>query len=296
MISTSRTSRTVLLADHLWEALEQMSREMGVDRDMLVSQAVFTLARLNGYLVPGKVTASESVRHENARDVIEPVSPTVQIDSEVLERPVAASPAPDLEVSSLRRRTEAGDRVAAINGAVASQVRLPRSPSSESDKDGELPPPLPGNEALGAGLERTNDNEDAGPSYSSAAATEESVEASATHAGASPLSPDAAEPSTGEVEAELYLHIDGNDPVPVVGDRVVIGRGKHCDLILTSNRVSREHAVISRIGSQIVIEDLNSSNGTWIQQQKITRHALSDGDEFMLGNVHVRCELTRPKG
>ena len=75
-----------------------------------------------------------------------------------------------------------------------------------------------------------------------------------------------------------------------------MGRGKHCDLVLLSNRVSREHAVVLRQGNQIVLEDLNSSNGTWMDQKRINKRTLTDGDVFMLGNVKVRCDFGGPKG
>src|SRR5690606_36922255 len=49
----NRPLRTVGVADHLWDALAVMSREMGIDRDGLLNQALFTYARLHGYIVPG---------------------------------------------------------------------------------------------------------------------------------------------------------------------------------------------------------------------------------------------------
>src|SRR4051812_4286962 len=48
----SHSEHPVLIADHLWEAVDQMAKEMGIGRDALVNQALFTFARLNGYLVP----------------------------------------------------------------------------------------------------------------------------------------------------------------------------------------------------------------------------------------------------
>src|SRR5689334_25180158 len=48
-------AREINLPQQLWETLDTMAKEMGVARDSLVSQAVFTLARLNGYVIPGKV-------------------------------------------------------------------------------------------------------------------------------------------------------------------------------------------------------------------------------------------------
>ena len=48
------SERNIAIADHLWDALEQMASEMGIDRDGLVNQALFTFARLNGYMMPGQ--------------------------------------------------------------------------------------------------------------------------------------------------------------------------------------------------------------------------------------------------
>ncbi|MFP2912553.1 hypothetical protein ACLESD_47580, partial [Pyxidicoccus sp. 3LFB2] len=52
----NRTSRSVTVADPLWTALETMSREMGVDRDVLVNQAIFALARQFGFITPTQVS------------------------------------------------------------------------------------------------------------------------------------------------------------------------------------------------------------------------------------------------
>src|SRR5689334_12549528 len=47
----SKTPRTLLIADHLWEAFSTMAVEMGSDRDALINQALYMFARLNGFLV-----------------------------------------------------------------------------------------------------------------------------------------------------------------------------------------------------------------------------------------------------
>lgn len=47
-------------------------------------------------------------------------------------------------------------------------------------------------------------------------------------------------------------------------ERVLLGRGADCDVILTDDRVSRRHAVIQLLGSRAVIEDAGSTNGTYV--------------------------------
>lgn len=85
-----RTTRSFEIADPFFTALETMSREMNVDRDTLVNQALFTLARNNGFIVP-TVVALESAN---------PPSPILG------QSPVTASlgpPAPELDVTAPRK-------------------------------------------------------------------------------------------------------------------------------------------------------------------------------------------------
>src|SRR5437764_2712643 len=53
-----RTPRTRLIPDHLWDAFATMASEMGTDRDALVNQAMYTFARLNGFVVPADLRAA----------------------------------------------------------------------------------------------------------------------------------------------------------------------------------------------------------------------------------------------
>jgi pSer/pThr/pTyr-binding forkhead associated (FHA) protein len=55
--------------------------------------------------------------------------------------------------------------------------------------------------------------------------------------------------------------------------------------------VSRLHAILHRGKNVISIEDLDSTNGTYINGQQLTPHVsqiLHDNDEIMLGNLHIR--------
>jgi pSer/pThr/pTyr-binding forkhead associated (FHA) protein len=80
--------------------------------------------------------------------------------------------------------------------------------------------------------------------------------------------------------------------VEVAKDRWVIGRGAHCDLVIDSPKVSREHAALVRgADGTWSIEDLRSSNGTWHQGERITRRRVDAGDEFYVCSERIRCEL-----
>jgi len=89
----------------------------------------------------------------------------------------------------------------------------------------------------------------------------------------------------------LTLLTDQGGPYPVERDRFLIGRGRHCDLVVESAKVSREHAVIRREGDAWWIEDLGSSNGTWLDRARIDRRRIRDGDEFLVCSDRIRCRL-----
>ena len=96
----------------------------------------------------------------------------------------------------------------------------------------------------------------------------------------------------GEGAAEeggnLYLMAESGDLDKIAKDRFVIGRGKHCDFVINSGKVSREHAVILRDGDAYFIEDLGSSNGTWFNKHRIKRRKIEDGDEFYICSERIK--------
>jgi EAL domain-containing protein (putative c-di-GMP-specific phosphodiesterase class I) len=64
-----------------------------------------------------------------------------------------------------------------------------------------------------------------------------------------------------------------------------IGRTESADLQVDSTRVSREHAVIVREGSVFRIRDLGSTNGTFVNGERIDEAALSDGDVVVIADA-----------
>jgi len=64
-----------------------------------------------------------------------------------------------------------------------------------------------------------------------------------------------------------------------------LGRNPTCDLPIDSAKVSREHAVIRREEGQTWIEDLGSTNGTFLNGHRVDRAALSDGDVLVVADV-----------
>ena len=67
-----------------------------------------------------------------------------------------------------------------------------------------------------------------------------------------------------------------------------IGRDTGNDLVLESDLVSRRHAVLRIEGGVVVLEDLDSTNGTWVNGSRVRRRVLADHDEVELGECMLR--------
>ena len=83
------------------------------------------------------------------------------------------------------------------------------------------------------------------------------------------------------VNVEAYLEsAEGEPPVRSLIDHLpfTIGRTEETDLTIESIQVSREHATIYLSGSEIRIRDNGSTNGTYVNSQRISDSPLNDGD------------------
>jgi pSer/pThr/pTyr-binding forkhead associated (FHA) protein len=107
--------------------------------------------------------------------------------------------------------------------------------------------------------------------------------------------PEPAPPPPTRGKPSLTLVMANREPFKMTGDVVTIGRGKSCEFIIESNRVSREHARIMREAAGFVLEDLQSSNGTFFgpNKEKVTRRPIRDGDEFTFGTEKVKFQVRK---
>jgi len=67
-------------------------------------------------------------------------------------------------------------------------------------------------------------------------------------------------------------------------DTVSLGRADSCTIVLKDAKTSRQHAQIQQHGAEFIIVDLSSSNGTFVNGQRIDEHVLQNNDEVQIGD------------
>jgi DNA-binding winged helix-turn-helix (wHTH) protein len=87
--------------------------------------------------------------------------------------------------------------------------------------------------------------------------------------------------------ATVIAHLVAANVVhPLFAGENLIGRDSGCSIVLESEGVSRHHARIDASLQAIVVEDLGSKNGTWVNASRIeSAHSLSPGDTIRIGRM-----------
>lgn len=82
------------------------------------------------------------------------------------------------------------------------------------------------------------------------------------------------------------------DPILLPGKaRVTVGRTPENDLQVDESFMSRQHAVIKLGEGGITVEDAGSTNGVFVNDRRVRRHTIHDGDVLQLGKARFRVEL-----
>ena len=89
---------------------------------------------------------------------------------------------------------------------------------------------------------------------------------------------------------KLIVAIDGVviKEAQLTKDRSTIGRRPYNDVVIDNLAVSGEHAVIQMAGNEAVLEDLGSTNGTFVNGRAVRKQTLTDGDVIEIGRCAVR--------
>lgn len=88
----------------------------------------------------------------------------------------------------------------------------------------------------------------------------------------------------------LVISIDGAviKEVQLAKERTTLGRRPYNDIVIDNLAVSGEHAVLSVVDGTVIIEDLRSTNGTYVNGQPILRQTLNHGDLLDIGKYKIR--------
>lgn len=89
---------------------------------------------------------------------------------------------------------------------------------------------------------------------------------------------------------KLVVSLDGVviKEVQITKDKTTLGRRPYNDIVIDNLAVSGEHAVLQMTGAEVFIEDLNSTNGTYINGKAIKKQLLSHNDTVEIGKYKIK--------
>src|SRR3989339_712581 len=90
--------------------------------------------------------------------------------------------------------------------------------------------------------------------------------------------------------AKLILSMENTmlKEIPLTKERTTIGRKPHNDIQIDNLAISGEHAVVITILNDSFLEDLGSTNGTFVNGQSVKKHFLQNGDTIELGKYRLK--------
>lgn len=89
---------------------------------------------------------------------------------------------------------------------------------------------------------------------------------------------------------KMIVSIDGVviKEVQLSKDRTTLGRRPYNDVVIDNLAISGEHAVFQMTGSEVFIEDLNSTNGTYVNGKAAKKQQLQNGDTVEVGKYKIK--------
>ena len=89
---------------------------------------------------------------------------------------------------------------------------------------------------------------------------------------------------------KMIVSIDGVviKEVQLTKDRTTLGRRPYNDIVIDNLAISGEHAVLQMTGGQVFLEDLNSTNGTYVNGKASKKQLLQDGDVVEVGKYKIK--------
>ncbi len=93
-------------------------------------------------------------------------------------------------------------------------------------------------------------------------------------------------------ELSIYLSGSGEEPRIFVQPELTVGREASCDLVIPDDTISSHHARFRYHHGQWWLEDLQSTNGTFLNNERMyTPMVIVTGDEITLGKISLQIEI-----
>lgn len=279
----SMHARTFLCREALWHAFEEIAREQGAPIDDVLSEAMRSYARQRSqggeapnpsYMGGAPDPRAHDYHAENAPDLAR---------TGAVRQPQQRSQGPTTE--GMRRAP-----MPAPPPSRASGLGMPPPPMSQRGMQrpftqpiNQVPAPPQRGRPMGAPPPQPT-RPPMSPSRSAPPPLPPS-DPMMPAAGALYGSP------RGRAATTLTLTYNGRR-VDVNKERFILGRSKtQADLVLEDPNVSRQHAAIERVGSDWFLADLGSTNGCYIDGQRVSRRQIADGDVIEVTTHQVHCTL-----
>lgn len=98
--------------------------------------------------------------------------------------------------------------------------------------------------------------------------------------------------------SKLVVWLDGVviKEVHITKDKTTLGRRPYNDIVIDNLAVSGEHAALQMMGREVAIEDLNSTNGTYINGKAVKRQVLMHNDTIEIGKYKIKFLADEPSG
>ncbi len=89
---------------------------------------------------------------------------------------------------------------------------------------------------------------------------------------------------------KMIVSIDGVviKEVQLTKDRTTLGRRPYNDIVIDNLAVSGEHAVVQMMGNDVHLEDLNSTNGTYVNGKAVKKQQLQNNDTIEIGKYKIK--------
>ena len=318
-------ARTFLCREALWEAFEDMAREQGAPIDDILSEAMRSYARQRSqnqsvsqsqqapvYEAPAPLAPAPVSAHDYAADDDDELARTGMIrqPTQRMSPPSGAPGARSMGAANPRPTNVSTTRGVAPPHAPPQRVQapLPEPPSrlglqrpftaplgqqlpapppprggaSPRFPTGGVPYPPPPSRGMGGGMGGGGMPAPPPPrSMPPPLPPSDPMMPAAGYAGS----------PRGRTATQLTLTYQ-NRTVEVTKERFLLGRSKtQADLVLDDANVSRQHAAIERVGDAWFLADLGSTNGCYVDGQRVSRRQIADGDVIEITTHQVRCTL-----